>query len=331
MKPFRERNPVPIGIVGISVIALLMLAAFRADRLPIIGSGDTYRADFAEIGGLKTGNEVRVAGVPVGKVTGLELQGNKVLVTFKMDKGTDLGTETGADIRVRTLLGAEFLALTPAGPGQLPKGATIPMSRTIAPYDVVQAFSDLSTNTDQIDVPALAKALDSLGAIAAESPEEFRGAIAGVSDLSRNLAARDGEINSLLTNLKKVTGVLNSRDTELVTLFKDSDILFEAISARRQSIHRLLVSTQSVASELSALVKGTRADLHPALTQLETVTGMLRRNEASLDEALRMYPAFTRLFASTVGSGPWFDTYLDNLPPNFGVAEQLKDALGVGS
>ncbi|MFI5426506.1 MlaD family protein [Aeromicrobium sp. UC242_57] len=91
MKPFRERNPVIIGIIGIAAIALMMLGAFRADRLPIIGGGDTYHAEFAEIGGLKAGNEVRIAGVPVGKVNGIELAGNKVRVTFKIDKGTEFG------------------------------------------------------------------------------------------------------------------------------------------------------------------------------------------------------------------------------------------------
>ncbi|MGA8986725.1 MCE family protein [Aeromicrobium sp.] len=329
MKPFRERNPVVIGVIGLSVIALLLLAAFRADDLPIIGSGDTYYADFAEIGALKAGNEVRVAGVSVGNVKGVELKGDKARVTFKMDKGTKLGNDTEAGIRIRTLLGAEFLALQPKGPGDLPKGAIIPVSRTTPPYDVVQAFSDLSENTDQIDVPALASALDSLNDIAAETPEEFRGAIKGLSALSSNLAARDGEINSLLVNLKKVSGVLNSRNDELVTLFKDSDVLFQAISERRDSIHRLLVSTQSISAELRALVKGTRADLNPALKQLEKVTAMLRRNEASIDESLRIYPGFTRVFANALGTGPWFDTYLAGVPPNLGVAQQLKDALGV--
>ncbi len=82
-----------------------------------------------------------------------------------------------------------------------------------------------------------------------------------MSNLSRNLAARDGEINTLLVNLKKVTGVLNSRDEELVTLFKDSDVLFQAISQRRDSIHRLLVSTQSISNQLRLLVKEIRTGL----------------------------------------------------------------------
>lgn len=327
MKPFRERNPVIIGVIGIAALALLMLGAFRADRLPIIGGGDTYHAEFAEIGGLKSGDEVRVAGVSVGKVNDIELAGNKVKVTFTIDKGTEFGTETGADIRVRTLLGAEFLALTPKGDGQLRTGATIPLARTVAPYDVVEAFSDLSRTTDQIKIPELASALDTLAEISDQTPVEFRGAIQGVSDLSRNLAARDAEINTLLVSLKKVSGVLNSRNDELVTLFKDSDTLFTAISDRRDSIHRLLVSTQSISKQLRGLVKDTRADLKPALDQLDTVTSMLRKNEASLDEALRVYPAFTRVFANVLGTGPWFDTYLGGLTSASGLGEQLSDAI----
>lgn len=320
MKPFRERNPVIIGVIGISVIALLMLGAFRADKLPIIGSGDSYAADFAEIGGLKSGNEVRVAGVSVGKVEGIELKGNKVRVSFKIDKGTDFGTETGADIRVRTLLGAEFLALTPEGPGQLPKGSIIPMERTIAPYDVVQAFSELSRTTDAIDIPQLSEALTTLADVAHETPEEFRGAIKGVSDLSSNLAARDTQINTLLVNLKKVSGVLNSRNEELVTLFKDADVLFQAISARRDSIHRLLVSTQTISTQLRGLVKDTQVEIKPALDQLNTVTTLLQRNENSIDVALTRYPTFLRVFSNALGTGPWFDTYLGGLTSSFNPA-----------
>ena len=310
MKPFRERNPVIIGFIGFAVIAMLLVAAFRADRLPIIGAGDTYHAEFAEIGGLKSGNEVRVAGVPVGKVRDIELDGNKVKVTFKVDKGTRLGRETAAEIRIRTLLGAQFLALQPSGSGRLEKGGTIPESRTTPPYDVVQAFSDLSTTTEALDVDQISQALETLSDVAAQTPEEFRGAIRGVSDLSRNLAARDEQINTLLKNLKKVTGVINARDDQLVALVKDSSVLFDAISARREAIHRLLVSTQEISAQLTGLVKDTEADLQPALRQLRTVTTMLARKEQSLDRALTVMPGFLRVFANALGNGPWFDTYV---------------------
>ena len=310
MKPFRERNPVVIGVIGFAVILLLMLGAFRADKLPIIGAGDVYHADFAEIGSLKKGNEVRIAGVPVGKVQGVSLDGDKVDVKFKLDKGVKLGRDTGASVGIRTLLGATYLAVEPSGSGTLKKGSTIPISRTTPPYDVVDAFSDLSVTTDALDVDQISKALNTLSDVAAKTPREFKGAIKGVSDLSRNLANRDEQINTLLENLKKVTGVLNARNDNLEALFKDSAVLFQAVSSRRDAIHQLLVSTQQISTELSALVKDTRADLKPALTQLDTVTTMLRKNEASLDESLRVLPGFFRVFSNALGVGPWFETYV---------------------
>ena len=256
MKPFRERNLVTIGLIGFVAIALLMLAAFRADRLPIIGAGDTYKAQFAEIGGLKEGNEVRVAGVAVGNVGGIELKGDHVDVTFKLDKGTELGRDTGAAIKVRTLLGAEFLALMPVGLRRAEEGCR--RSRSHAPCRRTTWWRRSPTSAPpptQLDIDEVSKALDALAKIAARTPKEFRGAIKGVSDLSANLAARDQQINTLLVNLKKVSAVLNATGPDLERLFKDATVLFDAISARRAAVHRLLVSTTAISRELRALVK----------------------------------------------------------------------------
>src|SRR5215471_14724631 len=142
-KPFRERNPVIIGAISLAVIAAMILAAFRAQDLPIIGGGDTYTAAFAEAGGLKVDDPVRIAGVRVGKVESIELEGDHVKVTFRVKTDSEFGDQTGAAIRVNTLLGAMYLALEPDGKGQLDSGKEIPVERTSSPYDVVKAFSGL--------------------------------------------------------------------------------------------------------------------------------------------------------------------------------------------
>ncbi len=93
--------------------------AFRAEDLPLIGGGDVYYAEFSEAGGLKINDEVRVAGVRVGQVEDITLDEGHVLVEFRIDRDTELGDDTGASIRVKTLLGAMYLALEPAGAGEL--------------------------------------------------------------------------------------------------------------------------------------------------------------------------------------------------------------------
>src|SRR5690242_14722649 len=178
--PFRERNPVIIGAVSLAVITAFVLAAFKADSLPLIGGGDTYYAAFSEAGGLKANDEVRVAGVRVGKVNSVELEGDHVRVTFKVDKSAHFGPQTGAAIKVKTLLGAMYLALEPAGRGQMKQKSEIPVSRTTSPYDVVQAFSGLAERSHNINTQRLAQSLNTLGDLTKGTPRSFRAALSGL-------------------------------------------------------------------------------------------------------------------------------------------------------
>jgi phospholipid/cholesterol/gamma-HCH transport system substrate-binding protein len=314
-KPFRERNPVVVGAISIAVILLMLLAAFRAQDLPLIGGGDTYTAAFSEAGGLKPNDEVRIAGVRVGKVENIELDGDHVKVTFRVKTDSEFGTETGAAIKVKTVLGAMYLSLEPKGGGQLEEGDEIPVERTSSPFDVVEAFSGLAETAEDIDTDQLAAGLTTLADLTRNTPEEFRGALAGVSALSANIAAKNERINSLLTNLDRVTTVLGARDEDIIKLMQDSDVLFQALVARRDAVHNLLVATTTLSTELSALVRDTREDLGPALTQLESVVAVLNKNEDNIDNSLRLMAPFYRVFTNTLGTGPWFDTYIQNMPP----------------
>ena len=314
-KPFRERNPVTIGAISLAVIAALILAAFRAQDLPLIGGGDTYYASFSEAGGLKANDEVRIAGVRVGKVETVELAGDHVRVTFRVDGDAEFGDQTAAAIKVKTLLGAMFLSLQPAGSGQMDEEAEIPVERTSSPYDVVEAFSGLAETSEQINTDQLAQSLTTLADLTRNTPEEFRAALDGVSRLSANVAARDSQINELLGNLEKVSKVLDARDGDIIGLIEDSDVLFRALVARRDAVHRLLVSTSTLSQELTALVEQSREDLKPALTHLENVVAVLNKNEDNIDNSLRLMAPFYRVFANTLGTGPWFDTYIQNFPP----------------
>ncbi|WP_435746645.1 MCE family protein [Nocardioides sp. SYSU DS0663] len=326
MKPFRERNPVVVGLISILVLAALMLAAFRAQDLPIIGGGDTYYARFSEAGGLKADDEVRIAGVRVGKVESVELAEGEVEVAFRIEEDAEFGELTGAAIKVKTLLGAMFLSVEPAGQGQLEAGSTIPVERTASPYDVVAAFEGLAETSADIDTDQLAVSLTTLADLTRNTPEEFREALDGVSALSETIASRDTEIGSLLKNLKRVSAVLAERDVDLVALMRDADVLFRALLERRESVHRLLVSTSTLSKELTALVRGTRKDLAPALANLENVVAVLNKNEDNIDNSLRLMAPFYRVFANTLGGGPWFDTYIQNMPP----VPDLANGGGIG-
>ena len=232
----------------------MILAAFRAQDLPLIGGGDTYYAAFSESGGLKPNDEVRIAGVRVGKVETVALDGDHVKVTFRVDTDSEFGDETHAAIKVKTLLGAMYLSLEPAGSGQLDEGCGDPgradQLAVRRRRRVLRASPRRPSGSTPTSSPT---SLTTLADLTRNTPEEFREALDGVSALSSNIAARDDQINSLLKNLQRVSSVLDERDEDIVGLMEDSDVLFRALVARREAVHNLLVSTSTLSTELTAL------------------------------------------------------------------------------
>jgi phospholipid/cholesterol/gamma-HCH transport system substrate-binding protein len=310
--PFRERNPVVVGAVGLAVIAAMLLLAFNIDALPLL-AGQSHSAALSEAGGLKAGDDVRIAGVKVGKVTAVDLEGSHVRVDFRVGRSTELGSQTSATVRIKTILGQKFLALEPAGKGDLTR--EIPLSRTTPAYDVVEAFSDLATTTEDIDTGQLATALDTVANTFRDSPEEVRAAVDGLGRLSRTVASRDAQLRELLQHANGVTGVLADRNKELVSLLTDGDLLLQELRKRRADIHTLLVSTVTLSQQLTGLVRENRAAIGPALANLKNVLATLEANQANLDRSIRLVAPFVRVFANTTGNGRWFDTYIQNLVP----------------
>ena len=314
MKPFREQNPIPIAIACIGLILLMLFAAFNAERLPIIGGGTIYKAQFSEAAGLRPDDEVRVAGVKVGKVDDIALEDGKVLVAFRIDD-VELGKETGASIRIRTLLGRKYVALEPKGSGQLDPDDVIPLERTTSPFDVVEAFQFAGENLQEIDTDQLAASFEVLAETFKNSPDEVRASLDGLSRLSRTIASRDDQLRTLLQSAGGVTEVLADRNEEFTQLLRDGDLVFRELQRRRDVIHSLLVSTSQLSTQLVGLVRDNEAQLAPALRQLQQVTRFLQRNEVSLERTIANMAPFVRLFTNVLGTGRWFDTYVQNLVP----------------
>lgn len=318
MKAFSERNPLIIGAIGLAVIAGLVLAAFRVENLPFIGGGTTYRAAFRDASGLIAGNEVRIAGVKVGKVTGVALaqggSGPYVRVAFRIDEShVVLGRDTQATIRIKTVLGQKYLALEPLGPGRIAGGTEIPLAHTASPLDVMQAVTGLADTVSHIDVEQLANAFNVLSATFADTPEGVKASLTGLSRLSRTIASRDTELRELLARARAVTGVLAQRDEEFQRLVTDGNLLLAEVNRRRDAIHTLLVATNDLANQLSGLVADNRTRLAPALNQLRQVVATLQRNRTDLERTIANMAPFIKAFTNVIGNGRWFDSWVDGL------------------
>ena len=311
--PFRERNPVPIGAIGLLAIAVVLYLAFNASSLPLIGGGTAYSAAFSEAGGIKPDDDVRIAGVKVGKVTGVDLEGGHVRVDFTITEDASFGRQTGASIRMKTILGEKYVALDPKGQGQLEADAQIPVARTVSSYDVINAFQDLTTTTERIDTDQLAKSLTVIATEFKDSPQHVKATLDGLSHLSRTVASRDAELGSLLQWANSVSGLVRSRNQQVSTLIRDADLLMVELVKRRDDIRALFRNTSALAKQLTGLARDNRAQLKPALAELDRTLAMLQKHDTDLQKTIRAMAPFTRVYANTLGTGRWFDTWVSNL------------------
>jgi phospholipid/cholesterol/gamma-HCH transport system substrate-binding protein len=314
VKPLRERDQAHVGVLTLAVLLLGGVVAFNLDDLPLVGGGVTYRAYFSESAGLAAGNEVRVAGVKVGKVTAVELAGDQVDIAFRV-RDTWLGDQTSASIGIKTLLGEKYLDLAPAGGAPLDPDVTIPRERTLAPFDVSEAVGTLSETVDRIDTGQLAKSFEVVADTFKDTPPHLKGALDGLSDLSKTISSRDRQLVDLAANASQVSKTLADRDGELRKLISDGTLLLGELQLRREAISALLTGTRKLADELRGLVADNTAQLKPTLEQLDRVTTILQRNQDNLSAALASMAPFVRVFGNTVGNGRWFEGYLCGLLP----------------
>ena len=314
VKPFRKRNPVPIGAASIAIILLILAASLNVQDLPLIGQGPTYSARFSEAAGVQPDDDIRVAGVRVGKVTDLKLDRGDVVVSFKSPDAF-IGDQSSASIEIKTVLGQKYIAIEPQGSRPLDPDNPIPRSRTRAPYDVITAFSDLSTTVQALNTDQLGQSLQVLSQTLDGAAGPIRPALDGLSRLSRTISSRDQQLGLLLANTRATTQVLADRDAEIAKILSDGNLLLGELRARKGEIDALLTGVQALSAQLTGLVGDNEATLRPTLVSLNGVLTTLQQNSANLENGLRLLAPFIRVFNNVIGTGRWFDAYICNLDP----------------
>lgn len=328
--PFRERNPIPIAVAGVAVLLVGLIVAFQIGNIINLFNGSrTVVAYFADASGLNKNDDVDIAGIKVGQVQSISLAGDRVRIAFSDNAGIPLGRQARADIKIKTLLGQEYIDLQPAGPGDL-TGA-IPVSRTTTPLIVTEAFSKLGAEEGQINTQQLAKAFDTLAQAFAGTPPYVRANLQGLSRLSNVIASRDQQLSELFLHAQSVTGVLAAHNAQVTKLLTDGDLVLQLVEQQRTVIQQLLSNTAALAQQLTALVQENRQAIGPALANLNSVLVILEKHRADLDSAIHELAPFVRDFDNTLGNGHFFDNFIADLPPGeFPVSVQGTPGVSAG-
>ncbi|GAA4689772.1 MlaD family protein [Nocardioides nanhaiensis] len=307
--PLSARDPFKVGLVAI-VLAGLVAGLVVLLSVVSFGTG-TYTAVIAHTAGLRPGEDVQVHGVPVGEVRSVELRDTDVLVTFTVEEGIELGEGSRAAVKVATLLGTHYLEVDPVGGGQLADGR-IPLERTSVPYNLQDVLEGGTRRLEELDAPRLARALTAASRTLAAAGDDVGPALDGVARLSELVAARSGQTGELLRAAEQVSLRLHESDADITGLMEQATLVVREVTVRRQAIRRLLDQTTGLAEALTAIVTETRADVAPALRDLDLALDALNAQDASLERVLDVMAPALRYVANATGNGPFLDLYVDD-------------------
>lgn len=277
------------------------------------GATKEYAAEFVDATGVSKGDDVRIAGVKIGTVQGVEvLDANRALVKFDVDSETVIDEATHATIRYRNLLGQRYISLTQNGaPGStLDEGDPIPVARTTPALDLTVLFNGFKPLFEALSP-------DDINKLSFEIVQVFQGEggtveslLGSTASITQTLADRDEVIGDLIENLDFVLDHVADRDTQLTQLIDSFRTLVGGLNDDREAILSSLDSISELSVQTAALVTDIKDPLVKDIKELRRVAGTLDRNRKEIDRSLQVLPIKLTKIGRTATYGSWFNFYL---------------------
>ena len=302
-----------VKLVAFAAVTVLLTAMLAQTLGSLDGGGTTYRARFTDVTGLLEGDDVRIAGVRVGRVEGIEVVDNTVAeVEFTVDDDILLATGVRAKIRYRNLVGQRYVALA-EGPGDgkpLAPGGLIPLARTTPALDLTTLFNGfrpLFTALTPDDVNKLAYEI--IQVLQGEGPT-VTSLLRRTASLTNTLADRDEVIGRVVANLNGVLSTLADRDQSLDTTITQLQSFVSGLSADREAIGQAVANLGELTGATADLLTDARPAVKGDVAALEQVAGTLNRNEAVIDRTLGSLPGRYESLTRVASYGSWFNFFL---------------------
>jgi phospholipid/cholesterol/gamma-HCH transport system substrate-binding protein len=331
----RRSNPLRIGIAFLVILLIAVYFGFTK-RIPF-KHGFRLKAVFATAVNIHPSSPVRIAGVPVGKVTSIQREGNTGLVNMEIEpKGLPIHTDATLKIRPRIFLeGNWFVDMQPGSPTAktISSGYTIPITQTSDPVQLDQVLSALNTDTranlqnflqgygdgltrkpnaaenaeQDPDVYGL-NAAQALNKTYHRAPSALRDA-AIVNQATGGTEPHD--ISALIAAIGKVTGALNVHEQQLSEWAPNFNAFFAAFAAQSSSLSSAVARLPGALQNAGRAFTSLTASFPPTRAFAEAILPGVRQEGPTISATL-----------------PWIEQQQALLSPSElgGVAKGLKEA-----
>ncbi|WP_329405199.1 MlaD family protein [Nocardia vinacea] len=278
-EPARLRKEVRLGIVGAVLVVIAMGAAAALYVIPF--GKTTYTAELSEAQSVKSGDDIRLAGISVGTVKSLELKPDKVVMRFTVDSDVFVGDQTSLEVRMLTVVGGHYVALFPAGTEPL-GDKPIPADRVLLPYSLIQTFQDATAPIGKVDGDTLRRNLAALDKSVEGAPDTLRTTLDTVGSYIDAIDRQRTQVSNAIAVADEYVTMYDGAKSDLRRLMENANLLETVLLDKRAELRESIALLNSVVQRVAALAPSWDATLKPkaqqladALPRLEQMSGQL--------------------------------------------------------
>jgi len=296
-----------LGVYTIACLAVLGWLISMVGNAAFFEERTGYEAVLDDATGLRVNDAVKIAGVEVGAVTGIDIEQGHAVVSFEIDRDRELLDSTQAGVRWRNVLGQKYLYLYPGESGEpMDGGDRIPIEQSVPSADVgdfLNAIGPVLQALDPEDANAFVQAV-SEGISGNEA--QIRGLIDDSATLAQVLGGLDTQVGSIITNMDQVTTAVAQRDDAVDELLVNLGSLSGDLAARNDSLNTLVEDFSDVQRRLARLLRENRGDLDGTIADLRVIADTLAAHDDDLASALSTLPEGVGPYHLISSTGQWF-------------------------
>ncbi|ORW18026.1 mammalian cell entry protein [Mycolicibacter nonchromogenicus] len=270
------------ALLGLTLFLVLSTTAtflvFGTLRREVTGPTNTYSAVFTDVSGLHSGDDVRTAGVRVGRVDRVVLDGNVARVTFRVPKTYALYDDTTASVTYQNIIGQRYLGLSAGNAPshtRLPDRASIPVERTQPSFDIsnlLNGFEPLFTLLSPQQVDNLTSGI--IAALQGDSASLVT-LISQTSALAESFAGPDQILGEVIANLDEVTAILARQDRDLHAVIDNARSSLATLASRRDELMNSAGSITAATDRLAVMLDAVYPQLQEFLLREPGFVGHL--------------------------------------------------------
>ena len=316
MKAFTERDTRVVGLVAI-VVALTLVAGVLLLNRSVFVSSYTLHARLANAAGIGPGAPVTLAGVKVGTVKSLGVDGNSVVVDLDINHGVVLPEHTDAAVQVQTVLGVLDVALQPRTGWAHPLGDGGSIGETSIPVEFQDLQNAAGTVLQQSDVAAFNQLVQELQQVTQGKQAEVATIVSGLSRFTTVIDQRQQQVSSLIDAADNLAATVAQRDTQLGGVVDGLSTVVQGLATRSSDLSALIVNTDQLAAQTSTLIGQNQPQLQGLLAHLQSVLDVVSKHQEDLAQGVSYLSSAIRGFSSIGYSGPnntpntWANIYVN--------------------